>query len=157
MRRLADALFWLSLTLWVGGLWCIGYIVAPTLFSALSDRQLAGALAGRLFETISWIGIGCACYLLLFQLFRRGGAALRSSLFWLPLLMLLLTLIGQFGVQPVIAQIKAEGLPLDAVGDVVDAARKSRFATWHGIASVLYLIQSLVGALLVVLAGRGQR
>nr|WP_207301857.1 DUF4149 domain-containing protein [Rhodocyclus tenuis] len=147
----------MALTLWVGGLWSIGYIVAPTLFSALADRQLAGAVAGRLFALISWIGIGCASYMLLYLLLRQGASALRSSLFWLPLLMLLLTLIGHFGVQPIIAQIKAEGLPLDAVENAVDAVRKSRFATWHGIASVLYLIQSLIGALLVVVAGRSPR
>jgi hypothetical protein len=34
MRRLADALYDVALTLWVGGLWTIGYLVAPTLFAA---------------------------------------------------------------------------------------------------------------------------
>jgi hypothetical protein len=33
MRRLADALYDVMLTLWVGGLWAIGYLVAPTLFA----------------------------------------------------------------------------------------------------------------------------
>ncbi|NOX26610.1 MAG: DUF4149 domain-containing protein, partial [Gammaproteobacteria bacterium] len=37
------------LTLWVGGTWTVGYIVAPVLFKFLeADRQLAGALAGEM-------------------------------------------------------------------------------------------------------------
>jgi hypothetical protein len=45
MRRLADALYDVALTLWVGGLWTIGYLVAPTLFAALSsDRQRQACL-----------------------------------------------------------------------------------------------------------------
>jgi hypothetical protein len=56
----------------------IGYLVAPTLFAALSgDRPLAGVLAGKLFELIGWIGLACASYLLLFELLRMGTAALR--------------------------------------------------------------------------------
>ena len=61
MRRLADALYNIALTLWVGGLWAIGYLVAPTLFAILGgDRPLAGVLAGKLFELIGWIGLA-AC------------------------------------------------------------------------------------------------
>lgn len=163
MRRLADALFWLSLTLWVGGLWSIGYLVAPTLFSTLADRQTAGAIAGRLFALIGWIGIGCAGYLLLHQLLLWRAAVLRRGFFWLALLLLLLTLAGQFGVQPLIAQLKAEmlaGVAREAANGVADAAElmlKDRFATWHGVASALYLLQSLLGAALVVVAGRSAR
>ena len=29
------------LTAWVGGLWAIGYIAAPTLFATLDDRAMA--------------------------------------------------------------------------------------------------------------------
>lgn len=153
MRRLGDALFWLCLTLWVGGLWSIGYLVAPTLFSVLPERQLAGNIAGRLFALIGWIGIGSAAYLLLYQLLLHRFGAFRRALFWLPFLMLLLSLVGQFGVQPLIAQIKAEAAAREAVVAAVDVLLKDRFATWHGVSSILYLVQSLLGAAMVVLAG----
>ena len=45
------------LTLWVGGMWTIGYLVAPVLFGTLNDRQLAGDLAGFLFKIIGIIGL----------------------------------------------------------------------------------------------------
>ena len=52
------------LTLWVGGLWTIGYIVAPALFANLEDRALAGTLAGVMFEIVAYVGMFCAVLLL---------------------------------------------------------------------------------------------
>ena len=87
MRKLSEALYLLVITLWVGGLWAIGYLVAPVLFSSLGDRQLAGQVAGRLFALIGWLGLGSAAYLLLFLLGRCGAAAVRRGVFWLVLVM----------------------------------------------------------------------
>jgi hypothetical protein len=151
LRRLADALYFATLTLWVGGLWAIGYIVAPTLFATLADRQLAAMLAGKLFVLIGWIGLGCAAYLLIFMLLRIGSAALKRWSFWLVLLMLGLTAASQFGIHPLLAQLKADALPRE----VMESVMRDRFVTWHGIASILYLMQSLLGLLVVVGAGRG--
>ncbi|MBE2260757.1 MAG: DUF4149 domain-containing protein [Candidatus Accumulibacter sp.] len=154
MRRFADALYDVALTLWVGGLWTIGYLVAPTLFAALgSDRRLAGSLAGRLFESIGWVGLACASYLAVFLLLRLGAAALRRWHFWLIIVMLLLTLVSLFGINPLLAQIKADALPREVMQSVLH----DRFATWHGVSSVLYLIQSVLGLLLVTGLRRGAR
>jgi hypothetical protein len=153
VRRLTDFLYVVAITLWVGGLWAVGYIVAPTLFHELSaNRALAGNLAGRMFAMIAWVGIGCAVYLLLFQFLRRGGAAFRSGVFWLVVAMLLLTLAGHFGVQPILAQLKSDALPRE----VMESVLRDRFARWHGISSVLYLIQSVLGAALVAIQQRGR-
>lgn len=153
MRRLADALYAITLTLWVGGLWAIGYLVAPTLFSTLSDRQLAGMLAGKLFALIGWVGLFCAAYLLASLVLRLGGAALKRGVFWLVVVMLALTAISQFGLQPWLAQLKAEALPRE----VMESVLRDRFATWHGISSILYLVQSVLGLLLAVIGARGVR
>jgi hypothetical protein len=151
LRRLADALYFAALTLWVGGLWAIGYLVAPTLFATLADRQMAAMLAGKLFVLIGWIGLGCAAYLLVFMLLRIGGAALKRWSFWLVLLMLGLTAASQFGIHPLLAQLKADALPRE----VMESVMRDRFVAWHGIASILYLLHSLLGLLVVVGAGRG--
>ena len=34
------------LTLWVGGLWSVGYLAVPVLFHGLNDRRLAGMVSG---------------------------------------------------------------------------------------------------------------
>ena len=64
--------------------------------------------------------------------------------------MLLLTLAGHFGIQPIMAQIKLDALPRE----VMDSLLRDRFATWHGISSVLYLLQSLLGVMLVLRQNR---
>ncbi len=153
MRSFADALYAIAITLWIGGLWVIGFVVAPTLFYTLSDRALAGSLAGSLFTLIAYIGMGCAIYMLLFRLVRFGGACFKQGIFWIVLVMLLLTLAGVFGMQPILAGLKHQALPQEAVESVF----RDRFAAWHGVASVLYVIQSLLGVLLVWLQGRHPR
>lgn len=60
MRRLSEALYLIVITLWAGGIWAIGYIAAPILFSSMGDRQLAGMVAGKLFALVGWIGLGSA-------------------------------------------------------------------------------------------------
>ncbi len=146
MRDLPRHLAALCVTLWVGGMWMLGYAVVPVLFKALPDRQLAGMVAGQLFTMLAYIGIGCALYLLVFQLQRSGRAALRSSAFRVTAVMLLLVLIGQFGLQPILADLKAQALPLD----VMQSAFAAQFKTWHAVSSVLYLIQSILGIALVL-------
>lgn len=153
MRRLADASFLVIITLWVGALWAIGYIAAPTLFAAVDDRVLAGTLAGRMYSVVGWLGLGCGAYLLLFMLLRLGAGAMKRLLFWIVLLMVLLAAAQLFGLQPLIAQLRSESVPRE----LAEAATRSRFATWHGVASVLYLVQSLLGVFLTVGAARGQR
>ena len=153
MRKLAEALYFMSITLWVGGMWAIGYIAAPVLFASLGDRQLAGMVAGKLFALIGWIGLGSAAYLLLFLIVRWGGQFFRRGVFWLVLLMGLLVAASQFGIQPLMAQLKADALPRE----VMESVLRDRFAAWHGISSILYLVQSVLGLWLVVWANRGLR
>lgn len=153
MTRLAEHVYSLLITLWVGALWTVGYMVAPTLFHMLDDRALAGRLAGQLFTYVGWLGMASAAYLLVFVALRKNGAAFKSSVFWLVLVMLLLTVAGAFGIQPVLAQLKAESLPRE----VMEGAVRDRFVAWHGVSSVVYLIESVLGVLLVVVQGRGLR
>lgn len=151
MRRLSEALYLVAIALWVGGMWAIGYVAAPVLFSSLGDRQLAGAVAGRLFATIGWIGLASAAYLMIFIVVRRRAQVFRSAAFWLVLLMALLVAASQFGIQPLMAQLKAAALPRE----VMESVMRDRFVAWHGISSILYLVQSLLGLWLVVWAHRG--
>ena len=152
MGRFAEALQSIAATLWVGARWGIGYIVAPVLFSRLGDRALAGLIAGKLFSLIAWVGIACAIYLLLFRMVRYGGGVFKQGVFWIVLLMLALVCAGEFGIQPIMAALKEEALPKQ----VMESVLRDRFAAWHGVSSVLYIIQSLLGAALVVLLGRSK-
>jgi hypothetical protein len=145
MKSLPEILAAWSVALWVGGLWAIGYLAAPTLFYHLDDRMLAGFLAGRMFTWIGLVGMACGGWLLLFRLIRFGGGAFKQGFFWIVLVMLLLTLGQHFGIQPVMQQLKDQAMPQD----VMNSLFKDRFAAWHGISSVVYLIESLLGLVLV--------
>lgn len=152
MRGLASALYSLAVAVWVGSLLAIGLIAAPVLFTQLADRSVAGNLAGAMFSVMAWVGLGCGAYLILFVLFGKGWRAIRSGVFWIVLLMLALTVAGHFGVQPILTQLQADALPRR----VMESALRDRFATWHGVSSALYLVQSLLGIALVILQERGK-
>lgn len=149
MRKFADSLYLIAIALWVGGMLAVGYLAAPVLFAELSDRILAGNLAGRMFTWVARIGLGCGAYILLFVLFRRGFSIFRSAVFWLVVFMMLLTAAGHFGVQPIMQHLKEDALPAGVMNSVL----RDRFATWHGVSSVLYLIQSVLGLVLVLKQG----
>ena len=151
MRKLSEALYFIAITLWVSGILAIGYIAAPVLFASLGDRQLAGMVAGRLFAIIGWVGLACSAYLLIFIVAGWGARFVKSSVFWLCFLMLLMSLVSQFGIQPLMAQLKADALPRE----VMESVLRDRFVTWHGVSSILYLMQSMLGLWLVVWSNRG--
>jgi len=133
------------ITLWVGALWTTG-LTAYVLFDALRDKQLAGSLAGRLFTIVSYIGMASATYLLIYRLMDYGTAALKQGFFWAVFVMLLLVLAGHFGIQPLLAQLKHAAMP----NDVMQSVFASRFKTWHGVASVAYLLECLLGFVVVL-------
>ncbi|MDP1611303.1 MAG: DUF4149 domain-containing protein [Sulfuritalea sp.] len=152
MRQLASALYSIAVAVWVGGMLAIGFIAAPVLFAQLADRSVAGNLAGAMFTVTAWVGLGCGTYLILFVMFAKGWRSLQSGVFWIVLLMLALTVAGHFGVQPILAQLKADALPRQ----IVESALRERFNTWHGVSTALYVAQSLLGIALVLLQERGR-
>ena len=135
------------ITLWVGALWATG-ISAYVLFDSLQDKQLAGNLAGKLFTVVSYIGMVSGFYLLIQRLLDYGTGALKQSFFWAVFVMLLLVLAGHFGIQPILAQLKADAMP----ADVMHSIFAERFGKWHGVASVAYLVECLLGFVLVLKA-----
>ena len=132
-------------TLWVGALWMTG-LTAYVLFDTLQNKQLAGSLAGKLFTIVSYIGMASAFYLLVQSLLDYGTGALKQSFFWAVFVMLLLILAAHFGIQPILAQLKADAMP----ADVMHSIFAERFGKWHGIASVAYLVECLLGFVLVL-------
>ncbi len=126
------------LTLWIGALWTIGFLVTPTLFGNLEDRQLAGMLAGKLFTAVSYIGLFCGFILLLSE-WRRSGMFNRNKRIWLLLLMMFIVIAGEFLIQPQMAELKQAGLSIGP-----------EFDRLHGAATVLYMFNCLLGLILLV-------
>jgi len=139
-------LFRLLTVVWVGSLLTIGYAVAPVLFTSL-DRMTAGAVAAQLFRIEGVIGVVCGVLLLALcnVLIRRGGDAYRR-LRWLIAGMLVCVLIGYFALQPFMNALRIAAQ--EAGTDVGHSVYASRFGMLHGVSSVFYLIESLLGIVL---------
>jgi hypothetical protein len=145
LARVSSHLRILLVTLWAGSLWTVGYLAAPLLFATLPDRVLAGTIAGSLFRVEAWLSVACAILLLL--LFRADThLPSRRTCTRILLGMLLCVLIGYFVLQPLMAEIRAVA---SQTGGVMDDALRFRFGILHGAASLFYLLQSILAALLV--------
>ena len=134
-EKLLPATERILLTLWVGSLWVAGFVVAPLLFAELDDRALAGSIAGSLFTLTSYIGLLCGSLLLVLN------AVMSRRINWRAVVivcMLLLVVIGQFVITPMVAELRVQGL-----------TDTPRFGQMHGVASVLFLITSVLGLVLV--------
>jgi predicted neutral ceramidase superfamily lipid hydrolase len=137
----------LVVTLWAGSLWTVGYLVAPTLFATLSDRMLAGTIAGSVFNNQAWLSMACALVLLILLRWGADDLALRTRrlLSLLVLAMLACTLLMHFGVQPLMAALREAAGP----GGVMGSSARGRFGILHGVSSAIYLLQSGLAVLLV--------
>ena len=151
-------LFQLFTTLWVGSLLTTGYMVAPTLFALLS-RTDAGNVAASLFRTQAYVSVVCGVVLLLIvnREMRGGGASSMVSADTgttrraprLIVSMIVCTLIGYFALQPWMNGLR---LAAQAAGtDVGHSMYRTQFGVLHGVSSLFYLVESLLGIGLVCL------
>jgi hypothetical protein len=132
------------LTLWVGGLWATGLLAAPVLFKNY-ERMLAGDIAGRLFAAMSLLGIVCGVLLLAFAVARARQRVWRDWRAVVLLTMLVITIIGDFGLAARMRELK-ELMALPPVAPAV----MLEFGRLHGIASLLFLANSVFGLAMVI-------
>lgn len=138
----------IALTLWVGGMWCIGYLAVPLLFKNLNDRMLAGELAGKLFFGMYILSLVVLVMLTVLQAIKYRALWWRN---WrnaaLAAAFLLVTLSLGY-LQPKMNALKAQRHQ----GSLTVLQFEQQFKPLHGISSALYLLISALG-LAVVAAG----
>jgi hypothetical protein len=140
------ALRLLLASLWAGSVWAVSYLAAPSAFAVL-DGTLAGNVVGVMLTRLAWLSIAAAP--LLAVLAARSPdleAKRRRWLFWLAGGMLACSLAVYLGLQPMMAAIRESAGP----AGVRASPQWGRFAALHGVSQLLYLIESVLGALLVV-------
>jgi hypothetical protein len=92
----------LSLTLWIGSIFFFAAVVAPTLFSVLPSRALAGMVVSRSLFSLHWIGLVCGLVFLLSSFllaFIHGGSSPFHARDFLLLAMMAITLYAHFGIE----------------------------------------------------------
>ena len=123
----------LSLVVWIGGLLFFAFVLAPTAFSVLPTSHLAGNVVGRALGKLHWIaiisGIIFLASSLLYSRFTDGTAHLFAARHVLLCVMLVLTLVSQFGIIPRMDALRAS---LGAVRSVpIDNPERVQFDALH--------------------------
>lgn len=147
MSSAPHRLFRLLTFVWVGSALTIGYVVAPTLFAML-QRSVAGDVAARLFRIEAFVGVTCGILsLALGNVLVRRGVSDYRRLRWLVAGMLLCVLIGYFGLQPFMDALRTTAR--ESGLDIAHSPYAARFGLLHGVASLIYLFETLLGLALV--------
>ena len=148
MHTTAQRVFVYIFALWLGSLVTIGYVVAPVLFATLHDTQVAGMIAGQLFRIEGTISLVLGVALIVFaNLLVKRGLAHYKQVRWYLLAMLIGAAIVAFILQPMMNAMREEAL---AQGfPVMLSPLAASFGRLHGVSSILYLIQTLLGLVLM--------
>jgi uncharacterized membrane protein len=123
----------LSLVCWIGGLIFFAFVLAPTAFSVLPTTHLAGNVVGRALGKLHWIGmISGIVFLgssLLYSRMVDGTPQVFAARHVLLCLMLVLTLISQFGIIPRMDVLRASLGEVSAVP--IDNPARLQFDALH--------------------------
>ena len=145
---IAQRIFNLLSGLWVGSLLTIGFLVVPTLFSSLGDRQVAGMVAASLFKSIAYISVLASIVLMFLAnyLVRIGKLRFRLDR-WLLLGMLACAISAAFIIIPWMNSLRDQALYLGL--SVRESTHAVLFSRLHGVSSAIYMLQALLGIALV--------
>ena len=144
----AQRLFTLVAGLWVGSLLTVGYLVAPAVFSTMTDRQAAGMVAGTIFRIEAYLSlIICIALMVLANLLVTRGLNQYRLIRWVLLAMLFCSIAAVFVFIPWMNSLRdlalAQGMP------VMLSPSADLFGKMHGASSIFFMVQSLLGLFLV--------
>ena len=145
MENTINKLGFLITTIWVGSLWSM-LMVTSVLFNKISSTFIAGAIAADMFTFLNYAGMFVLTLIIILGFKLNGMKLLKKSFFWIALIILMLVLISFFGINPFLETLKLEAFPRE----VMEGVFADRYKSWHGIASVAYLFQCLLGLALVL-------
>jgi hypothetical protein len=147
----------LALIAWIGGIIFFVAVLAPVVFSGvLPSRELAGNVVNPSLTRLHWIGMVSGLIFLsssiLYNLAKYTRPKIFAPIHILVLLMLLLTMVSQFGIAPRMHVLRIEMGTIDNLPQ--DDARRMEFNRLHqrstqAEGSVLFL-----GLAVAVLTGR---
>ena len=112
-------LMFLSLIVWIGGIVFLSFVEAPTAFSVIPSRHMAGTVVGHSLGILHWMGLFSGVVFLgsstLLSSLATGSAKPLAARHILICAMLLLTVISQFGISPKMATLRAQFGDIDTV------------------------------------------
>jgi uncharacterized membrane protein len=148
----------LSLVIWIGGLIFFAFVLAPTVFNPaiLPTRQLAGNVVNRSLGILHWMAISCGLIFAVTSMIDArvvNGAAEPFALRHLIVyLMIVLTLIGMFGIASKMQVLRSQMAVIDDVPH--DDARRVEFNRLHVWSTRVESAVLLLGLALLFLTAR---
>ena len=144
----AQRLFILVAGLWVGSILAVGYLVAPAIFNTLTDRQVAGMVAGSVFKVEAYLSIIiCIALMVLANLLVTRGLSQYKMIRLILLGMLICAVAASFVLIPWLDTLRDQAL-LDGM-PVMLSPSADLFRKLHGVSSIFFLLQSALGIYLV--------
>jgi hypothetical protein len=134
--------------LWAGSVWAVSYLAAPSAFAVLDSTQ-AGNVVGVMLTRSAWLAVALAVLLGLLVA-RAADLDVRRKRWLYGVIggMLACSLVVYLGLQPMMAAIREAAGP----AGVRASPQWGTFAALHGVSQVMYLAESILGAMLVVKA-----
>ena len=148
----------LSLVVWIGGLIFFAFVMAPALFNPaiLPTRQLAGNVVSRTLSVLHWIAICCGLIFAVTSMIDsrvvNGAAQPFAARNLLIYLMMILTLVGMFGIAARMQSLKEQMGTIDLVAQ--DDARRVEFNRLHVWSTRVEGTVLLLGLALIFLTAR---
>jgi uncharacterized membrane protein len=116
----------LSLIVWLGGLIFFSFVLAPTVFTVLPTRHLAGSVVSPSLGKLHWMGLVSGIVFLASSMLHArlstGSAHPLAARHFLLFIMLALTVISQFVISPRMAALRNSMGVIDDVS-MTDPAR----------------------------------
>ncbi|HLH05681.1 MAG TPA: DUF4149 domain-containing protein [Terriglobales bacterium] len=123
----------LSLVVWLGGITFFAFVLAPTVFSVLPTRELAGSVVNRSLPILHWMGLISGIIFLGtsmgYSAVSTGSTHAFAPRHVLVVVMLALTLISMYAISSRMAVLRAEMGVIDNVPH--DNPRRIEFNRLH--------------------------
>jgi uncharacterized membrane protein len=146
----------LSLVVWIGGIIFFAAVVAPTVFSVLPTRHLAGQVVSRSLNALHWMGL-CSGLVYLgssiwYSRMESGFAHPFATRNVLVMLMIVLTLISVFVISSKMLSLRADIGVIDEVGQ--SDPRRVEFNALHRWSTRLEVGVLAIGIAVLYLTGK---
>ncbi|MBV9074300.1 MAG: DUF4149 domain-containing protein [Acidobacteria bacterium] len=114
MRAVARFLLIFAMGVWLGSIVFFSFVVAPSLFTILPKKEMAGAVVSVDLADLHLIGLACGALFLVATFIRKPPSARATRV--LAGIMLALTAISLFGIMPQMTRIRnAAGGSIEAL------------------------------------------
>ena len=146
----------LSLVVWVGGIVFFAFVLAPTVFTVLPTRHLAGLVVTRSLNILHWMGI-VSGFVFIFssighELLTSGSLRILATRHVLLYLMLPLTLVSQFAITPRMHALRTTMGEIDSVA--ADNPLRLQFNALHAWSTRVEAAVLVLGLAVIFLMAR---